>query len=90
MRRRLRVSGASARLATVGDITRKELHVSVPELSPIEEQVVLRVAGGQTTSAIAGELRLSLKTVAWHLARARQKLERAATLLDRVEAAERP
>ena len=59
----------------------------VPQLSSIEEQIVFRIAGGETTSTIAGGLRLSLKTIEWHLARARNKLERAATLLDRVEAA---
>lgn len=64
--------------------------MSVPELSPIEEQLVLLVAGGETTSTIAGELRLSPKTVEWHLARARKKLERAASLLDRVEEAALP
>lgn len=62
----------------------------VPQLSSIEEQIVFRIAGGETTSTIAGGLRLSLKTVEWHLARARNKLERAATLLDRVEEAALP
>lgn len=59
----------------------------VPELSPIEEEIVFRIAGGETTSAIAGGLRLSPKTVEWHLVRARNKLDRAARLLDRVEEA---
>ena len=59
----------------------------VPQLSSIEEQIVFRIAGGETTSTIAGGLRLSLKTIEWHLARARNKLERVATLLDRVEEA---
>ena len=62
----------------------------VPELSTIEEQIVLRIAGGETPSTIAGRLRLSLKTVEWHLARARKKLERAATLLGRVDEAGLP
>lgn len=62
----------------------------VPELSSIEEQIAFRIAGGETTGAIAGELGLSLKTVEWHLARARNKLDRAATLLDRVEEAGLP
>jgi DNA-binding NarL/FixJ family response regulator len=61
--------------------------LSVPALSTIEEQVVLLVAGGQSHRAIAEELRLSLKTVDWHVARARRKLERAATLRDRVQEA---
>lgn len=62
----------------------------VPELSSIEEQIVFRIAGGETTGAIAGGLRLSLKTVEWHLARARTKLDRAAMLLDRVDDAAQP
>ncbi|MBA2475380.1 MAG: helix-turn-helix transcriptional regulator [Actinobacteria bacterium] len=56
----------------------------VPELSPIEEQVVLLVTAGQSNRAVADELRLSLRTIEWHLARARRKLERAATLHNRV------
>jgi DNA-binding CsgD family transcriptional regulator len=62
----------------------------VPELSPIEEQVVLLVAEGLSARAVADELGLTVTTVEWHLARARRKLERAATLRDRVHAAERP
>lgn len=61
--------------------------MSVPGLSIIEEQVVLLVAGGQSHRAIADELSLSLKTVDWHVVRARQKLEQAATLHDRVQKA---
>ncbi len=49
--------------------------------------MALLVAGGQSHRAIADELRLSLKTVDWHLARARRKLEQAATLHDRVQEA---
>ena len=56
----------------------------VPELSPIEEQIVVLVAGGKSSRGVADELGLSLRTVDWHLARARAKLERAATLRDRV------
>ena len=62
----------------------------VPELSSIEEQIVLRSAGGETAGTIAGELRLSLKTVEWHPARGRRKLERAAMLLDGIEATAAP
>ena len=62
----------------------------VPDLSSIEQQIVFRIAGGETPGAIAGGLRLSLKTVEWHLARARTKLDRAATLLERVEEAAQP
>ena len=59
----------------------------VPELSPIEERVVLLVAGGQSNSAIANDLGVSVRTVEWHLARARRKLEAAAALRDRVQRA---
>lgn len=62
----------------------------VPELSPIEERVALLVAGGQSQRAIADDLGLSLRTVEWHLARARRKLERAATLHERVQEAGPP
>ena len=58
----------------------------VPELSPIEEQIAVLVAGGKSSRRVADELGLSLRTVDWHLARARAKLERAATLRDRVQA----
>jgi DNA-directed RNA polymerase specialized sigma24 family protein len=56
----------------------------VPELSEIEEQVVLLVALGRSHRSIADELGLSLKTVEWHVARARRKLARAATLHEQV------
>lgn len=60
----------------------------VPALSTIEEQIVLLVAQGHDHRTIAEELDLSLKTVEWHLVRARGKLGRAATLHDRVQRAE--
>jgi FixJ family two-component response regulator len=59
----------------------------VPELSTIEEHVVLLVARGASNRAIADELGVSVRTVDWHLARARRKLERAAALHDRVRQA---
>jgi DNA-binding NarL/FixJ family response regulator len=59
--------------------------MGVPELSAVEQQIVLLVAQGRSRRAIAGELRLSLKTVDWHVARGRRKLERAATLHDRMQ-----
>jgi DNA-binding NarL/FixJ family response regulator len=62
--------------------------MAVPELSAIEQQVVLLVAQGRSRHAIAVELGLSLKTVDWHIARGRRKLERAATLHDRMRRAE--
>jgi DNA-binding CsgD family transcriptional regulator len=60
--------------------------VAIPELSPIEQQIVLLVAQGRSRRAIADELGLSLKTVDWHVARGRRKLERAATLHERMQA----
>lgn len=57
----------------------------VPELSQVEEQIVLLAAQGRSHRSIADELGISLKTVEWHLARARRKLARAATLHDRVQ-----
>ena len=62
--------------------------MGVPELSAVEQQIVLLVAQGRSLSAIADELGLSQKTVEWHVARGRRKLERAATLHDRVQRAE--
>jgi len=59
--------------------------MAVPELSAVEQQIVLLVAQGQSRRAIADELGLSLKTVDWHIARGRRKLERAATLHDRMQ-----
>lgn len=56
----------------------------VPVLSEIEQEVVLLVADGRTHREIADVLRLSLKTVEWHAARAGRKLEQAAALHDRV------
>ena len=57
----------------------------VPELSAVEEQIVLLVAQGRSHRSIADELCISLKTVDWHVARARRKLARAAMLHDRVQ-----
>ncbi|HXH89347.1 MAG TPA: sigma factor-like helix-turn-helix DNA-binding protein [Gaiellaceae bacterium] len=60
---------------------------SVPALSTIEEHLVLLVAGGSSHREIADEVGLSLKTVEWHVARARRKLEHAVTLHERVRSA---
>jgi DNA-binding NarL/FixJ family response regulator len=57
----------------------------VPELSDVEEQIVLLIARGRSYRSIADELGISLKTVEWHVARARRKLARAATLHDQVQ-----
>jgi DNA-binding NarL/FixJ family response regulator len=62
--------------------------MAVPELSAVEQQIVLLVAQGRSRRAIGAELGLSLKTVDWHIARGRRKLERAATLHDRMQRAE--
>jgi DNA-binding NarL/FixJ family response regulator len=59
--------------------------VAIPELSAVEKQIVLLVAQGRSRRAIADELGLSLKTVDWHVARGRRKLERAATLHERMQ-----
>jgi FixJ family two-component response regulator len=59
--------------------------VAIPELSAIEQQIILLVAQGRSSRAIADELGLSPKTVDWHVARGRQKLERAATLHERIQ-----
>jgi DNA-binding NarL/FixJ family response regulator len=64
--------------------------VAIPELSAVEQQIVLLVAQGWSRRAIADELRLSLRTVDWHVERGRRKLERAATLRDRMQREEAP
>jgi len=63
--------------------------VSTAEMSPIEERIVLLVAQGESIEAIAAEFGVTARTVEWHLARARRKLERTATLHDRVQAVTR-
>lgn len=61
--------------------------MSTRELSVIEERIVLLIATGESVETIAAELGVSARTVQWHLARARRKLERTATLHDRVQQA---
>jgi DNA-binding NarL/FixJ family response regulator len=61
--------------------------VSVPELTPIEERIVLSVAAGESVEDVAAELGVGVRTVEWHLSRARRKLERTSSLHDRVEQA---
>lgn len=63
--------------------------MSVPELSPIEERVVLLVAEGRSVEAIAADLGVRRRTVEWHLGRANRKLEKASALLDRVQGRKR-
>jgi DNA-binding CsgD family transcriptional regulator len=62
--------------------------VPVPELSPIEERVVLLLAQGRSSSEIAAVVGLDARTVDWHLTLASRKLEKASALLDRVRARE--
>lgn len=59
--------------------------MAIPQLSAIEQQIVLLVAHGRSRRDIADELGLSLKTVDWHIARGRRKLERAATLHEQMQ-----
>ena len=54
--------------------------MSVPELSPTEERIVLLLAAGQSASEIANGVGLDERTVSWHLVRAARKLEIASTL----------
>jgi DNA-binding CsgD family transcriptional regulator len=58
--------------------------VPVPELSQMEERIVLLVAQGRSRREIAAIVGLDPRTVDWHLAQANRKLEKAAALLDRV------
>jgi DNA-binding NarL/FixJ family response regulator len=48
---------------------------------------VLLVAEGGTVDQLAAELGVGVRTVEWHLARARRKLERTSLLQHRVERA---
>ena len=57
----------------------------VPELTAVEEQIALFVAQGRSHRSIADELGVSIKTVEWHVARARRRLAQAAALHDHVE-----
>lgn len=54
--------------------------MSVPELSPTEERIVLMLAAGHTASEIADGVGLDERTVEWHLLRAARKLETASSL----------
>jgi DNA-binding CsgD family transcriptional regulator len=54
--------------------------MSVPELSPTEERIVLLLAAGLSTGDIAADVGLDERTVDWHLVRAARTLEAATTL----------
>jgi len=54
--------------------------MSVPELSPTEERIVLLLAAGLSTGDIAADVGLDERTVDWHLVRAARKLEAASAL----------
>ena len=54
--------------------------MSVPELSPTEERIVLMLAVGHTPSEIAVGVGLDERTVEWHLLRAARKLQAATSL----------
>lgn len=58
--------------------------MSVPELSPTEEQIVLLLATGLSASEIAAGVSLDERTVEWHLVRAARKLETASALRQHV------
>ena len=56
----------------------------VPELSPIEERIVLLDAQGRSSHEIAAFVGLDRRTIDWHLTQANRKLEKASALLGRV------
>jgi DNA-binding CsgD family transcriptional regulator len=59
--------------------------VIVPELSPIEQRIVVLVAAGRSNAAIAAELGVRPRTIEWHLERARRKLEQTAALQKQIQ-----
>jgi DNA-binding NarL/FixJ family response regulator len=61
--------------------------VRVPQLSLIEERIVLLLADGWSRIEVAADVGLDERTVAWHIAQATRKLESASTLHDRVRRA---
>jgi DNA-binding CsgD family transcriptional regulator len=52
----------------------------LPDLTAIEQQVVLLRAHGHTSRGIAAQLGVTARTVEWHLARAQRKLAHSASL----------
>ena len=61
--------------------------MTVPQLSIIEERIVLLLADGWSRSEVAADLGLDERTVHWHLAQATRKLESSSSLHDRVRRA---
>jgi len=61
--------------------------VAVPDLSLTEQHIVLLLAEGRTTREIAADVGLDERTVDWHIARARRKLEQVSALHPRVDGA---
>lgn len=61
--------------------------MSVPDLSPTEEQIVVLFAAGLSASEVADAVGLGEQTVEWHLVRAARKLETATTLQQQVRRA---
>jgi DNA-binding NarL/FixJ family response regulator len=63
--------------------------MSVPELTPTEERIVLLSATGLSAREIASEVELEVRTVEWHLVRAARKLQTATALQQHVQRAVR-
>jgi DNA-binding CsgD family transcriptional regulator len=63
--------------------------VPVPELSPIEERIVVLRAQGRSRREIAAAVGLDVRTVDWHLTQADRKLAKASALLEQVRRKER-
>jgi DNA-binding CsgD family transcriptional regulator len=61
--------------------------VAVPELSTMEERIVLLLAAGWSRLEIAIDVGIDERAVEWHLSRARGKLERASALSERIRRA---
>jgi DNA-binding NarL/FixJ family response regulator len=61
--------------------------VRVPQLSLIEERIVLLLADGWSRKEVADDVGLDERTVDWHLVQATRKLESSSKLHDRVRRA---
>jgi DNA-binding CsgD family transcriptional regulator len=59
--------------------------VSVPELSLTEKRIILLLADGRSTREIAADVGLDERTITWHVARARGKLEQVSALHRRLD-----